>query len=64
MLQALAIESVVLRNGNGIEVHLIQTGAIVQRLLVPDATGQTIDVAAGFDDPNLYLVWGFQHMHP
>lgn len=48
-----------LQNDNGMEVHLIQTGAIVQRLLVPDAGGNIIDVVAGFDDPALYQAGSF-----
>lgn len=36
------------------EVHLIETGAIVQRLLVPDAKGEIGDIVTGFDDETDY----------
>ena len=39
----------VLNNSHGVEVHLIPTGAVIQRLLLPDASGQVADVVLGFD---------------
>lgn len=54
-----AVASVVLKNKHGMEVHLISTGAIVQRLLVPDKHGNILDVVLGFDDPKLYGVSAF-----
>ena len=36
------------------ELHLIETGATIQRLLVPDAKGNIGDIAAGFDNPEDY----------
>lgn len=49
-------DPIVLRNANGMEVHLLSTGACVQRLLVPDGAGGTVDVMLGFDDPESYRV--------
>ncbi|KAL4421637.1 hypothetical protein ABPG75_010928 [Micractinium tetrahymenae] len=42
-------EPVVLRNSDGMEVHILPVGASLQRLLVPDAAGQLADVLLGFD---------------
>ncbi|KAL4431225.1 hypothetical protein ABPG75_006481 [Micractinium tetrahymenae] len=47
-------EPIILRNSNGMEVHLLRTGACVQRLLVPDSAGDTVDVMMGFDDAESY----------
>lgn len=55
-MQAQGIASTVLRNKKGVKVHLISTGAIVQRLLVPDARGRLRDVVLGFDNPADYNV--------
>ena len=43
-----------LRNGNGMELHVLRTGAAVQRLLVPDAAGSLADVVLGFDNETAY----------
>ena len=31
-------------------------GAVVQRLIIPDARGQALDVVLGYDDANVYAV--------
>lgn len=56
LLQVHAADMTVLRNQNNMEMHIIDTGAIVQRLIVPDANGQLADIVAGFDDFELYDV--------
>ncbi|KAK9789392.1 hypothetical protein WJX73_000061 [Symbiochloris irregularis] len=48
--QAAAVDTTVLRNEHGVELHVIQTGAIVQKLIVPDAEGRMGDIVAGFND--------------
>ena len=55
-LQSQHIASTVLRNRHGMEVHLISTGAVVQRLIVPDSHGKLRDVVLGFDNPVDYNV--------
>lgn len=40
----------ILRNDNGVEIGLIDFGAIVESILVPDRHGERADVALGFDD--------------
>ena len=47
-------DSLVLRNKAGIEVHLLQTGASIQRLLLPDRDGKLADVVLGFDEEARY----------
>ena len=47
-----------LRNGNGMELHVLRTGAAVQRLLVPDAAGSLADVVLGFDNETAYEARG------
>ena len=47
-----------LRNGNGMELHVLRTGAAVQRLLVPDAAGSLTDVVLGFDNETAYEARG------
>lgn len=49
-----ASENLVLRNRNGIEVHLLRTGASIQRLLLPDRHGHKADVVLGFDHEARY----------
>lgn len=39
--------AVVLRNKNGVEVHVLPTGAVIHRLLLPDRDGQVEDVVLG-----------------
>ncbi|KAL3928564.1 MAG: hypothetical protein SGPRY_002335 [Prymnesium sp.] len=46
---------IVLRNAAGAEAHVLRTGAIIQRLLVPDRTGRLEDVVLGLDSEAQYL---------
>lgn len=46
---------IVLRNSRGMEVHVLREGGIIQRLLVPSASGALADVVLGFDDLLPYL---------
>lgn len=46
----------VLKNGNGMEVRVLRTGAIIQSIIVPDRNGHLEEVVYGFDDPEDYLV--------
>lgn len=47
-------DAIVLRNGKGVEVHILRRGATIQRLLVPDRAGKIDDVVLGFDDEAPY----------
>jgi len=38
-----------LRNGNGVTVQILDYGAIISAILVPDNQGKLDDVTAGFD---------------
>lgn len=40
---------IVLRGSNGFEVHISPLGCVIQRLLVPSASGELDDVVLGFD---------------
>lgn len=44
-----------LSNGAGMEVSVINLGAIIVKVLVPDAKGERQDVVLGFDDVKSYL---------
>jgi len=46
----------VLRNQNGVQAEILPIGAIIHRLLVPDANGKADDIVLGFDDPKTYIV--------
>jgi aldose 1-epimerase len=46
--------NLVLRNRRGIEVHLLRTGASIQKLLLPDRNGKFADVVLGFDEEVAY----------
>ncbi|PRW60803.1 Squalene synthase isoform A [Chlorella sorokiniana] len=46
--------AITLRNGKGVEVHILRRGATIQRLLVPDRAGKLEDVVLGFDDEAPY----------
>ena len=47
---------IILSNSNGMSVHILPTGATVQRLIVPDEHGLAEDVVLGFDDLGQYQV--------
>jgi aldose 1-epimerase len=44
----------VLTNSAGIAVHILSTGAVIQRLYQPDRHGALADVVLGFDEPARY----------
>lgn len=46
----------ILKNANLVEVHIIQVGASIQRIIVPDKNGFAADVVLGFDSAEQYLV--------
>lgn len=50
-----AVEAVVLRNGNGVEAHVIALGATLQSLFAPDRKGARADIVLGYDTPQEYL---------
>ena len=50
-----AISIWTLRNANGMRVRLIDFGAAIVSVDVPDRTGRTVDVALGFDTLDDYL---------
>ena len=45
----------VLKNKNGLEVHVINYGAIITHLLAPNKSGQLEDIVLGYDSLNSYL---------
>ena len=47
---------IILRNANGMQVHVLPIGATIQRLIVPNGKGVAEDVVLGFDDPQQYQV--------
>lgn len=49
------VESVELRNGNGMSVRIIALGAAIQALSVPDREGKSADVVLGYDSPARYM---------
>ena len=48
--------AIVLRAANGAQVHILRTGCVIQRLLVPDKEGDLGDVVLGFDTAEPYQV--------
>lgn len=46
----------ILKNKNGMEAHILDYGAALVRLYVPDKEGKTEDVVLGFDDVSGYEV--------
>jgi aldose 1-epimerase len=50
-----AIDRYMLKNAKGMEVDVITWGAIVTRIVVPDRSGTSADVALGFDSLDGYL---------
>lgn len=49
------VNSYTLKNGKGMEVEIIEFGAIVSRIKVPDKNGKTEDVVLGYDDLQGYI---------
>eukprot|EP00966_Prymnesium_polylepis_P250777 5798662-Prymnesium_polylepis.1 len=48
-------KAIVLRNAAGAEAHVLLTGAILQRVRVPDRNGNLDDVVLGYDSEAPYL---------
>lgn len=48
------IQEYILKNKNGMEVHVINFGATIKNVLVPDREGKLADVILGFDDISGY----------
>lgn len=46
--------SYILQNKNGVEVHILNYGATIQKLYVPDRYGKVEDIILGFDDISGY----------
>jgi aldose 1-epimerase len=53
--EGVAVEAVTLTAGNAIRARIISYGATLQALLLPDRSGQTADVALGYDDLTGYI---------
>lgn len=49
------ITEFILENDNGMKAHLINYGAILSKLFVPDKQGETVDVVLGYDSIEGYL---------
>ena len=49
------ITEYILKNGKGMEARLIDYGAVLTALLVPDRSGNPVDVVNGFENPEDYL---------
>ena len=47
-------DAIVLRNRQGVEIHVLPTGAALHRLLLPDRDGHVADVALGMDEERAY----------
>lgn len=43
------LQDIILRNDQGMEVHIVPLGAIIRRILMPDRQGNVQDVVLGFD---------------
>lgn len=48
------MSAIVLKNRAGVEAHVLRRGAIIQKLLVPNASGALADVVLGFDEEQPY----------
>lgn len=49
------LTTMVLRNAQGVEVHIHAGGAAIQRVLLPDRDGNKADVVLGFDSAKPYV---------
>lgn len=49
------VEAAVLANDQGLQARVMDYGAILMDLRVPDRHGRPVDVVLGFDDPRAYL---------
>lgn len=50
-----------LENKNGMQITVLEYGAIIQKIIVPDKNGKMADVALGYDTLEDYLVNGPAH---
>lgn len=50
-----AVPTLVLKNAQGVEVHVSAAGAAIQRVLLPDKDGTFADVVLGFDSTASYV---------
>ena len=44
---------IILKQGD-VEVHILQIGAVIQKLIIPDRSGKLADVVLGFDEEEPY----------
>lgn len=50
------LETVVLKNRDGVEVHITPVGASIQRFILPLGNGERQDVVLGFNKASTYAV--------
>jgi aldose 1-epimerase len=50
------LEAVVLKNRDGVEVHITPVGASIQRFILPLGQGERRDVVLGFNKASTYAV--------
>ncbi|MEC8320543.1 MAG: aldose epimerase family protein [Planctomycetota bacterium] len=48
------VKRIKLENGNGMEVEIVEFGATITRVVVPDRSGRPVDVVLGFDTVEEY----------
>jgi aldose 1-epimerase len=53
-----AVPAVTLTNDNGLSATIIAYGATLQSVMLPDASGKTVDVALGYDNIEAYVAKG------
>lgn len=53
-----AVPAVTLTNDNGLSATIIAYGAALQSVMLPDASGKTVDVALGYDNIAAYVAKG------
>lgn len=53
-----AVPAVTLTNDNGLSATIIAYGATLQSVMLPDASGRTVDVALGYDNIEAYVAKG------
>lgn len=55
LINGIQVNSFTLKNDKGMEVEIIELGAIVKSIKVPDKNGETADVVLGYDDLSGYI---------
>eukprot|EP00879_Flechtneria_rotunda_P031534 GHRR01034456.1.p1 GENE.GHRR01034456.1~~GHRR01034456.1.p1 ORF type:complete len:100 (+),score=12.11 GHRR01034456.1:235-534(+) len=48
------VQPIILTNKDGVEVHILPVGAVIQRLIIP-VNGRKIDVVLGFNKAATYV---------